>query len=191
MILINKQKGSISESEVKLSSKPLLAAKEIAIFAICAALMFALKMALIWLPNIHFGALLIIIYTLTFRYKALYIIYLYVIMEIIVFGFNPMWSIGYLYVWTLLAGIVFLFRKMEDPLGWAVLAGAFGLFFGALMAPPFLLLTIEPSQFFRAFIPYWASGFFFDLVHCTGNFALTLFLFKPLTKVMKKVYVKP
>ena len=167
-----------------------LAAKDITILSLCAALMFALKMALIWLPNIHFGALLIIIYTLTFRYKVFYIIYLYVFLEILVFGFNPLWSIGYLYIWSILAGLVLLFHRMENPLGWAVLAGAFGLGFGALMAPPFLLLSFGPARFFQSFLPYWVSGIPFDIAHCIGNFAICLFLFKPLTRLMNRLYVR-
>ena len=168
-----------------------LAIRDIAVLAICAALMFALKLALIWIPNIHFGALLIIIYTITFRYKAFYIIYLYVLMEILIFGFNPMWSIGYLYIWSILAVLVLIFRKMENPIGWAVLSGAFGLCFGALMAPPFLLISFEPSLFFKMFVPYWISGIPFDVAHSIGNFALCLFLFKPLCKLMDRLYKKP
>lgn len=167
---------------------PRLVARDVAILAICAALMFALKMALMWIPNIHFGALLIIVFTLTFRHKVLYIIYLYVLMEILMFGFNPMWAIGYLYVWTILAGVTWIFRKMESPLGWAVLAGAFGLSFGALMAPPFLLIAFGPERFFQSFVPYWVSGIMFDITHCFGNFAICLFLYRPLTKVMRKFY---
>ena len=181
-------KPDFNNSDTK-SQKFKLAIRDIAILAICAALMFALKMALIWIPNIHFGALLIIVFTLTFRYKVLYIIYLYVLLENLVFGFSPMWSIGYLYVWTILAGITWLFRKMENPLGWAVIAGAFGLCFGALMAPPFLLIVFDPSDFFKAFVPYWISGIPFDVAHCIGNFALCLFLFKPLSKLINKLYI--
>ena len=109
-------------------------------------------------------------------------------MEILIFGFNPTWSIGYLYIWTILAGITWLFRKMENPLGWAVLAGAFGLSFGALMAPPFLLLAFERENFFSVFLPYWVSGIPFDIAHCIGNFTVCLFLFKPLSKIMTKLY---
>ena len=163
-----------------------LIAKDITQLALCAALLFILKMAMIWLPNVHFGVLLIIVYTLTFRHRVLYIIYTYVLLEIFVFGFDPMWSVGYLYIWTLLAGLVWLFRGMKQPLGWAVLAGGFGLFFGALMAPPFLLITIGPANFLKAFLPYWVAGIPFDLVHAAGNFAICLFLFNPLLRIMKK-----
>ena len=162
-------------------------ARDIAVLSLCAALMFALKMALFWLPNIHFGATLIIIYTLVFRHKVLYIIYLYVLLEVAVFGFNPLWTIGYLYVWTILAGLAWLLRGMKSTIGWAVLAGIFGLSFGALMAPPFLLISFGPARFFQTFVPYWVSGIPFDIAHCAGNFAVCLFLFKPLTKAMNKL----
>ena len=177
-----------NQSEKPLS--PRLVARDVAILTLCATIMFALKVALMWLPNIHFGALLIIVYTLTFRYKVLYIIYLYVLMEILLFGFNPMWAIGYLYVWTILAGLAGLFRKMKNPLGWAVLAGVFGLSFGALMLPPFLLISVGPTRFFQMFIPYWITGIPFDIAHCIGNFAVCLFLFTPLTKLMSQIYHK-
>lgn len=166
-----------------------LAARDIAIIAICAALMFATKMALLWLPNIHLGALFIIVFTITFRYKVFYIVYLYVLLEILVFSFNPMWSVGYLYVWSILAGLALLFRKMENPLGWAILAGAFGLSFGALMLPPFLLIMFGPQRAFQMFPAYWVSGIMFDIAHCVGNFATCFFLYRPLTKVMSKIYV--
>jgi energy-coupling factor transport system substrate-specific component len=164
-----------------------LAARDIAVLSLCAALMFALKVALMWLPNIHFGALLIIVFTLTFRYKVFYIIYIYVLLEILVIGFHPMWSIGYLYVWSILAGLVLLFSKMESSLGWAVLAGAFGLSFGALMAPPSLLVSVGPERFFEAFLPYWIAGIPFDIAHLVGNFAICLFLFRPVMRIMQNL----
>jgi energy-coupling factor transport system substrate-specific component len=36
-------------------------------------------------------------------------------------------------------------------------------------------------------LSYWISGLSFDLVHCAGNFVLTLVLFKPLYTVMEKL----
>ena len=161
------------------------AVRDLAVLAFCTSLMFALKMAMVWLPNIHMGALLIIVYTQKFRQRVLYIIYAYVLLEIAVFGFNPLWSIGYLYVWIILAGLTWLLRNMKSALGWATLSGAFGLAFGALTAPPFLLITLGPERFFQAFLPYWAAGIPFDIVHCAGNFAICLFLYKPVTKALE------
>ena len=36
-------------------------------------------------------------------------------------------------------------------------------------------------------LSYWVSGLSFDLIHCGGNFVLTLTLFKPLYRVMDKL----
>ena len=36
-------------------------------------------------------------------------------------------------------------------------------------------------------LSYWISGLPFDLIHCVGNFVLTLILFKPLYKAMEKL----
>jgi energy-coupling factor transport system substrate-specific component len=164
-----------------------LVARDITVIAISAAIMFALKMAMVWLPNIHFGALLIIVYTLVYGRKVFYIVYLYVMLEIAVFGFNPMWSIGYLYVWSLLAVLAWFMRRMENPWGWAVLSGVFGLSFGALMAPPFLLIAFETERFWQSFLPYWISGIPYDIAHAVGNFFICLFLWKPLKTLLTKL----
>ena len=37
---------------------------------------------------------------------------------------------------------------------------------------------------------YWISGIPFDLMHCAGNFAIALVLFKPLRKLTEKLYAK-
>jgi energy-coupling factor transport system substrate-specific component len=167
-----------------------LTALDISTLALCAVFMFMLKLVLTWIPNVHLGAVLIIVYTQAFRHKVLYIIYLYVLLEIAVFGFNPMWTIGYLYVWTILAGLSWFFRSMKNSLSWAVLAGTFGLTFGALMAPPFILFTTGTEQFFYKFLPYWVSGIPFDLIHCFSNFILCLVLWKPLTRLLNKFALK-
>ena len=52
-------------------------------------------------------------------------------MEILIWGLG-FWNLCYTYVWLVLVVLAMLFRKMESPLGWAVLSGAFGLSFGAL-----------------------------------------------------------
>ena len=71
---------------------------------------------------------------------------------------------------------------MESPLGWAVLSGGFGLLFGALCTPV-CLVTGGPAFA----LSWWLSGIPFDLLHCGGNFALALFLFKPLRRLLERL----
>ena len=84
------------------------------------------KFALSFLPNVELVTLLIMLYTLYFGRKIIYVIPVFVLIEGIVWGFG-IWWIMYLYLWPLLALITYLFRKTESVIFWAVLAGVFGL----------------------------------------------------------------
>lgn len=151
--------------------------REIILLSLMGALLVAVQYALAFLPNIELVSLLIILYTLVFRRKVLYIIYLFALIEGLIYGFTIWWT-TYLYVWTILAAIAHLFRRMDSPLGWAVLSGAFGLVFGALCEIPWLI-TAGP----RVAAAAWVSGIPFDLVHCIGNFIVALALFRPLYRM--------
>ena len=72
------------------------------------------------------------------------------------------------------------FRRQESPLLWAVISGLFGLFFGLLTTPVEWIIG-GPAHA----LAYWIDGLKFDLLHCVGNFAIMLILFKPLRKVFR------
>ena len=156
-----------------------LSVREMVLFALLGAVMFAGKMAMAGLPNIEPVSLLVILYTLAFGRKALWSIYLYVALECVVWGLNT-WSISYLYVWFLLYLASRLLRKMDSPLGWAVVSGSFGLFFGLLCAP--VQLCIGGWAYA---VSWWISGIPFDLAHCGGNFAMALLLYRPCRRVLE------
>lgn len=155
-----------------------LSVRELVLFALLGAVMFAGKMAMAGLPNIEPVSLLVILYTLAFGRKALWSIYLYVALECVVWGLNT-WSISYLYVWFLLYLASRLLRKMDSPLGWAVVSGSFGLFFGLLCTP--VQLCIGGWAYA---VSWWISGIPFDLAHCAGNFAMALLLYRPCRRVL-------
>jgi energy-coupling factor transport system substrate-specific component len=72
---------------------------------------------------------------------------------------------------------------MDSALGWAMLAGVFGLFFGALCG----IVDIFIGGFGYA-VTKWISGIPFDIAHCAGNFAMALLLFKPLRELLDRLY---
>lgn len=109
----------------------LLPPAELALFGVLGGLTFAAKVVMAALPNIEPVSLMVMLFAVTFGRKALYPIYVYVLLEFLLYGFN-LWSINYLYIWLILAVCAWLLRKMTHPLGWALLSGAFGLLFGAL-----------------------------------------------------------
>ena len=156
--------------------------RELALFSVLGALTFAAKYVMAVLPNIEPVSLMVMLFAVVFGKKCLYPVYLYVAMEILFFGLG-LWNINYLYVWAVLAVAAYVLRKMDSPFGWAMVSGVFGLLFGALCG----IVDI-----FIGGIPYavtkWISGIPFDIMHCAGNFAIALLLFKPMRQLMERLY---
>ena len=162
-----------------------LSAKEICVLVLMAALIFSSKVALASLPNINLNSLLIILTVVFFGWKALYTVYIYVLLEGLVFGFS-IWWFGYLYVWDVLVLAAMGLRKNDSALIWAVVAGVFGLIFGPLMYLEYFAINSGWEMFFAM----WVAGIPYDLAHCAGNFVFTLVLYHPLYRVMDAILNK-
>lgn len=158
------------------------AAYEVALFGVLGGLMFAGKVAMMALPNIEPVSLLVMLYAVVFGPKALYPIYVYVVLEFLLHGIH-LWSVNYLYIWLILAGSAWILREMTHPLGWALLSGIFGLFFGMLCAPVYLAVGGPKYA-----LTWWISGIPFDLIHGAANFAMALGLFVPLRRCLERLY---
>lgn len=156
--------------------------RELALFAMLAAVMFCSKILMEFLPNIHLLGMLTMVYTIVFRYKALYPIYLYVILQGAWLGFSPWW-IPYLYVWTVLWGVTMLLpKRMPQAVAYVVyplVCALHGLLFGTLYAPVHALLFHMTWEQMLAWI---AAGLSFDILHCIGNLAVGL-LVLPLSRL--------
>ena len=159
-----------------------LTVREVVLFGVLGALTFALQVAMAGLPNIEPVSLLVMLFAVTFGWKSLYPVYVFVVMEIFFYGFST-WNIYYFYVWTILAVAAILMRNMEGVLGWAILSAVFGLAFGALCG----VVDIFIGGWEYA-LAKWISGIPFDVLHCGGNFVITLIMWKPMKKVMGKLY---
>lgn len=155
--------------------------RDLCFLSLAAALMFAMKMALSSLPNINLNALILILVTVFFGWKALYTVCVYVLLEGLMFGFG-VWWVSYLIVWPLLVVLAMAVRKTASPLLWAVFAGLFGLAFGPIMYVIFFTVTGG----WEGFLPMWIAGIPYDLVHAVSNFLTVLILFRPLSKVFSR-----
>lgn len=162
--------------------KPAFTAREIAVLGLLSAMLFGAKVIMAPLPNIEPVSLLVLVYVSVLGLRALLPVYVYVLLEITTWGFGY-WSACYLYVWLVLALAGLLLRRMESPLGWAALSGAFGLCFGALCS-----LTYWITGGWAFALSWWISGIPFDLLHGAGNFAMALALFKPCRAVLYRLY---
>jgi len=155
--------------------------KDIVIIGMLSAIMITVQVAFAFLPNIELVSLLIILYTLVLGRKTLFIIYVFVILEGLLYGFG-LWWFNYLYIWTVLFLIVWLLRSIRSPFLWAIVSGLYGLSFGALCSIPYFILSGIPTGF-----AYWIAGIPFDITHAISNFTITLVLFYPLFYILNKI----
>ncbi len=147
-----------------------LTVREIAIFGLLGSLMYAAKAIMEALPNIHLVGALIVAYTVVYRKKALYPIYIYVLLCGLFGGFN-LWWLPYLYVWTVLWGAVMLLPKRMPKwvatVVYMVVCSLHGFLFGVIYAPAqALLLGLD----FNGMIAWIISGLPFDITHGISNF---------------------
>ena len=156
--------------------------RQIALFGVLAALTFGAKVAMSALPNIEPVSLMVMLFAAVFGWKALYPVYLYVGMEILLYGIN-LWNINYLYIWTILAAAAIAMRRLRNPIWWALLSGVFGMAFGLLCSPVYMAIGG-----FDYGIRWWLAGVAFDVPHAIGNFVIALVLFAPLRKLTEKLY---
>ena len=87
-----------------------LTTREITVFAMLGAVMYASKIIMEVIPNVHLLGTFTIAFTVVYRKKALYPIYTYVILNGIFSGFATWW-LPYLYLWTVLWGAVMLLPR--------------------------------------------------------------------------------
>lgn len=164
----------------EFTKKKGITTRELVVLSLLSAILLVVQVGMAVLPNIELVSLLVLVYTQVFRKKAFYIIYLFVFLEGMIYGFG-IWWFSYLYLWSILAVLTMLFAKNKSVLVWALLNGAFGLFFGALCAIPYF------AGGFYAGFSYWLQGIPFDIAHCAGNFVLTLVLYEPFVKILRQL----
>ncbi|MBR7131994.1 MAG: hypothetical protein IKD04_00520 [Clostridia bacterium] len=151
--------------------------------------MFCSKIIMEPLPNIHLLGMFTMVFTLTFRTKALIPIYVYVLLNGLYAGFT-MWWVPYLYIWTVLWGITMLLPKKLPKRAALIIYPAVcclhGLCFGILYAPSQALFF---GFNFEQTVAWVISGLPFDLIHGLGNLATGLLII-PLTDLLKRILKK-
>lgn len=156
------------------------------IFSMLGAIMFCSKLIMEALPNIHLISTLTMTFTLVYRKKALYPIYIFAILTGLYGGFG-LWWVPYLYIWTILWGITMLLPKSISK-KWGVIiypaiCALHGLAYGILYAPAQALLF---GLDFDGMIAWIVAGFPFDLIHAAGNLVTGLLII-PLVKLLRRL----
>lgn len=147
--------------------------RELVVFAMLGSVMYASKLIMEFAPNIHLIGVFTIAFTVVYRKKALYPLYIYVLMTGLLNGFATWW-IPYLYLWTVLWGAVMLLPanmpgklKKLQPLVYMLVCAAHGFLYGTLYAPAQALLY---GLSFQKMIAWIIAGLPFDCIHGISNF---------------------
>ena len=147
--------------------------RELVVFAMLGSVMYASKLIMEFAPNIHLIGVFTIAFTVVYRKKALYPLYIYVLMTGILNGFATWW-IPYLYLWTVLWGAVMLLPanmpgklKKLQPLVYMLVCAAHGFLYGTLYPPAQAPLY---GLSFQKMIAWIIAGLPFDCIHGISNF---------------------
>ncbi|MBQ3040394.1 MAG: hypothetical protein IJD42_02230 [Clostridia bacterium] len=162
---------------------------DLVIFSMLGALLFVADIAFDFLPNIHPLAMLIVVYTLVYRARALIPIYIYVVILGVFNGFS-LWWIPYIYIWIFIWLFAMLIPKgasfkLKGIIS-TVACGLHGILFGILYAPSQALLF---GLDFQGMIAWIIAGLPWDVVHMCGNVACSLLVI-PLYKLLLRLEEK-
>lgn len=163
-----------------------LSVKELAVFGMLGTLMCISKYVMEFLPNMHLLAVFTVAFTVVFRKKALYPIYIFVFLVGLFSGFS-VWWLPYLYIWAVLWGAVMLIPKNINPkiapFVYIAVCSLHGFLYGTIYAPAQALLF---GLDFKGMIAWIVAGLPFDMVHGFSNLILGV-LIVPIIKVLKKL----
>ena len=146
-----------------------LTAREIVLFGMLGALMYAAKIALEFLPNIHLVGVFIVALTVVYRKNALYPLYTFGFITGLMNGF-ALWWLPYLYIWMPLFGAALLIpnnlpNRFRPPV-YMLINAAHGFLYGTLYAPAQALLF---GMDFDGTIAWILAGLPWDMIHGIGN----------------------
>ena len=163
-----------------------LTTREMTLFAMLGALMLASKVIMEVLPNVHLLSVFTIAFTVVYRKKALYPIYTFVLLNGLLYGFSTWW-IPYLYLWTVLWGVVMLLPdkmpKKIKPVIYMLVCSAHGFLFGTLYAPA---QAIFYGLDVKGMIAWIIAGLPWDCIHGVSNFFCGM-LIMPIVSVLNKM----
>ncbi|MBQ8527911.1 MAG: hypothetical protein IJ429_05490 [Lachnospiraceae bacterium] len=159
-----------------------LTIKEMTLFGMLGAVMYCSKIFMEFLPNIHLLGVFTIAFTIVYRKKALYPIYVYVLLNGLFAGFN-MWWIPYLYLWTVLWGVTMLLPKNAPKVVYILVCSAHGFLYGTLYAP---VQAIVFGLDLKGMIAWIIAGLPWDCVHGIGNLCVGI-LIAPVVTLLRKL----
>lgn len=157
--------------------------KELILFSMLGGLVSVSQIALSFIPNIETVSLFIILFSLIYNKKAMYIVFVFVAIMGLIYGFG-LWWFGYVILWPFLCITTYKLKTIINGkyLILSLYSGSFGLLFGFFYAIPYGIFGG-----INAGIAYWVSGIPFDIIHGIGNYFLMLLLGEKIFNLIKKL----
>ena len=151
------------------------------------ALMLVSKTLLEAVPNIHPVTMLIIVYTVVYRKKAIFPLLVYLVLDTAKWGLMTM--VPYFYIfplcWLCTLAVPQGISLVKRQICYTLICTAFGLFFGTLYAPWAALIFLKSFDISKI-LAWIVAGIPYDLIHAAGNFAASLLVI-PLVKLLRKI----
>lgn len=161
-----------------------LTIKEMTVFSMLGAIMYASKVIMEVAPNVHLLGAFIVVFTVVYRKKALYPIYVFVLLTGLFNGFNAWW-LPYLYIWAVLWAVVMLLPrklpKMWQPIIYMSVSAMHGFLYGVLYAP---VQALVYGLNFEGTLAWIATGLPWDMIHGVSNFFCGI-LIVPIISVLR------
>lgn len=177
-----------SALNIRMRNKVNYRIKDVAVMGMMVAVIEVSKQALVFLPNVELVSFWIVMFTLCFGIRKMFLVVpVFILIEGGLYGFG-LWWIMYLYAWPLLSLLTWLCRRQQSVWFWSIVSGFFGLFFGLLCSIPYMIIgTVSGgvrNGLYTGF-SWWVAGIPWDIVHGICNFIIMLVLYIPVRNVMR------
>lgn len=166
-----------------------LTVRETCLFGLLGALIYASKAILAIIPNVHLVGVFIVAITVVYRKKAIFAIYVFVLLSGLLDGFG-VWWFSYLYIWLPLWGVVMILPK-DMKIGvktvvYMCVCSAHGFLYGLMYMPVQAIITGLSMEALRA---WFIAGLPYDLIHGVSNFFCGL-LICPIISALNEIEKK-
>lgn len=176
---------------MRKSSSLSVSIKEITLIGMMVAIIEVCKVTMMGIPNVELTTFWVIMFTLYFGKRILYVIPAFILIEGMMYGFG-IWWIMYLYMWPSLALLTYLFRRNHSAWSWSILSGLYGLFYGFFCAIPYVIMGFASGGLKAGLMSgfsWWVAGIPWDVVHGVANFVLMFVLYYPIRHVMNTIRI--
>lgn len=159
--------------------------RRILTIATAISITFVQEQMLVFIPNVSFTVVLIILFSSVLSLKeSLIYVFIYVFLDnMYMGGLNLFYMIPMLIGWSLIPiSYNTILKKSHDEYRLAIFALIFGFVYGWLFIP-FNMIQYAVSSF----IPYLLADILFEIVMAISGFLTVIWLFKPLHKVLESL----